>query len=100
MNSKKQKERNQKNMREYNVESIEAKYRADLEELNQYAVIVPLAKEDIGAYIKDFETMDEKNKVIMAIEHKEYPCYGVQFHPESIASVPYGKKIIKNFLKI
>ena len=30
-------------MREYNVESIEAKYRADLEELNQYAVIVPLA---------------------------------------------------------
>ncbi len=46
------------------------------------------------------ETMDEKNKVIMAIEHKEYPCYGVQFHPESIASVPYGKKIIKNFLKI
>ena len=47
-------------MREYNVESIEAKYRADLEELNQYAVIVPLAKEDIGAYIKDFETMDEK----------------------------------------
>ena len=47
-------------MREYNVESIEAKYRADLEELNQYAVIVPLAKEDRGAYIKDFETMDEK----------------------------------------
>ena len=48
-------------MREYNVESIEAKYRADLEELNQYAVIVPLAKEDIGAYIKGFEDMDTKN---------------------------------------
>ncbi len=61
MNSKKQKERNQKNMREYNVESIEAKYRADLEELNQYAVIVPLAKQDIGAYIKGFEDMDKKN---------------------------------------
>ena len=61
MNSKKQKERNKKNMREYNVESIEAKYRADLEELNQYAVIVPLSKEDIGAYIKGFEDMDTKN---------------------------------------
>ena len=48
-------------MREYNVESIEAKYRADLEELNQYAVIVPLSKEDIGAYIKGFEDMDTKN---------------------------------------
>jgi len=47
-------------MREYNIESIEAKYRADLEELNQYAVIVPIAKEDIGAYIKGFETMDVK----------------------------------------
>ena len=47
-------------MREYNVESIEAKYRADLEELSQYAVIVPLDKNDIGAYIKGFEDMDTK----------------------------------------
>ncbi len=44
------------------------------------------------------DTYDNKNKVIMGIEHNDYPCYGVQFHPESIASVPYGKKIIKNFL--
>ena len=36
----------------------------------------------------------------MGIEHKIYPCFGVQFHPESIATVPYGKKIIKNFLKL
>ena len=53
---------------------------------------------------KDFkiisETFDHKIRVIMGIEHKIYPCYGVQFHPESIASVPYGKKIIKNFLKL
>ena len=45
-------------MREYNVESIEAKYRADLESLGQYAVIVPIDKNDIGAYIKGFEDMD------------------------------------------
>ena len=53
---------------------------------------------------KDFkiisDTFDNKNKVIMGIEHKIYPCFGVQFHPESIATVPYGKKIIKNFLKL
>ena len=46
------------------------------------------------------ETIDNKKKVIMGIEHENYPCYGVQFHPESIASVPFGKKIIKNFLNL
>ena len=46
------------------------------------------------------ETLDEKTNVIMGIEHKSYPCFGVQFHPESIASVPHGKKIIKNFLDL
>ena len=35
---------------------------------------------------------------IMAVEHKEYPIYGLQFHPESIMT-PEGKKILKNFLK-
>ena len=45
-------------------------------------------------------TIDEGCNVIMGIEHKEFPCYGVQFHPESIASHPYGKKLIKNFLDI
>ena len=46
------------------------------------------------------DTFDNKSRVIMGIEHKSYPCFGVQFHPESIATVPYGKKIIKNFLKL
>ena len=35
---------------------------------------------------------------IMAIQHKEYPIYGVQFHPESVMT-PYGKKMLANFLK-
>ncbi|MCD7805922.1 MAG: aminodeoxychorismate/anthranilate synthase component II [Lachnospiraceae bacterium] len=36
---------------------------------------------------------------IMAVEHKDYPIYGVQFHPESILT-PEGMRIIENFLKI
>ena len=46
------------------------------------------------------ETIDNKKNVIMGIEHENYPCYGVQFHPESIASVPFGKKIMMNFLNL
>ena len=33
---------------------------------------------------------------IMAVEHKEYPVYGVQFHPESVMTSD-GRKMIENF---
>jgi anthranilate synthase component 2 len=35
--------------------------------------------------------------LIMAVAHKSEPIYGVQFHPESIAS-QYGHHILRNFL--
>lgn len=34
---------------------------------------------------------------VMAVCHKEYPIYGVQFHPESIMT-PDGKKMLLNFI--
>lgn len=37
--------------------------------------------------------------VIMSVAHKEYPIWGVQFHPESILT-PNGKAIIRNFLQL
>ncbi|WP_349669026.1 aminodeoxychorismate/anthranilate synthase component II [Lacrimispora sp.] len=36
---------------------------------------------------------------VMAVKHKEYPVYGLQFHPESILT-PNGMTILKNFLTI
>ena len=36
---------------------------------------------------------------VMAVQHKEYPVYGVQFHPESIMT-PDGEKILRNFVDI
>ncbi|OHB50089.1 MAG: hypothetical protein A2Y10_14175 [Planctomycetes bacterium GWF2_41_51] len=37
--------------------------------------------------------------IVMGLEHKEKPIYGVQFHPESILT-PSGGKIIQNILNI
>jgi anthranilate synthase component 2 len=36
---------------------------------------------------------------IMAVEHVQYPIYGLQFHPESVLT-PSGLKIIESFLEI
>ncbi|SET04176.1 anthranilate synthase, component II [Methanococcoides vulcani] len=44
-------------------------------------------------------TAQDENGLIMGIKHKEYPIYGVQFHPESVLT-PEGLKLIENFLKI
>lgn len=42
---------------------------------------------------------EDSNGEVMAVKHKDYDLYGVQFHPESILT-PNGKNIIENFLKI
>jgi len=39
----------------------------------------------------------------MGIAHKDLPVWGVQFHPESIATDnggPSGMKMLENFLKL
>jgi len=37
--------------------------------------------------------------VLMAMRHREYPIYGVQFHPESILTEG-GKTLLRNFLSL
>ena len=54
----------------------------------------------------DADTIPEELKItafttdseVMAVQHKEFPIYGVQFHPESIMT-PDGKQMLKNFIK-
>jgi len=45
------------------------------------------------------EKTAEFENIIMAVEHKTLPIFGVQFHPESILT-PAGGKIIENILNI
>lgn len=44
-------------------------------------------------------TAHTKDGIIMGLKDKNYPLFGVQFHPESILTGE-GKKILKNFIKI
>ena len=36
---------------------------------------------------------------VMAVQHRDYPIFGLQFHPESIMT-PDGKIILRNFMNI
>lgn len=38
-----------------------------------------------------------EDDILMGIQHRKKPLYGVQFHPESIGTI-WGKQILKNFL--
>ncbi len=44
-------------------------------------------------------TAETEDGLIMGLAHKELPIYGVQFHPESIASA-HGHDLLKNFLNL
>ena len=44
-------------------------------------------------------TAETDDGLIMGLAHRELPIYGVQFHPESIAS-QHGHAILKNFLDL
>lgn len=44
-------------------------------------------------------TAKSLNNTLMALKHKDFPIYGVQFHPESILT-EHGKKMIENFVNL
>ena len=36
---------------------------------------------------------------VMAVRHRELPVDGVQFHPESVLTLPRGRDLLRNFLE-
>ncbi len=59
-----------------------------------------LVAADDDTFPKDLAVLarEREHNLIMAIQHKTKPIYGVQFHPESIGT-PEGKHLLRNFLE-
>jgi anthranilate synthase component II len=55
---------------------------------------------DRATFPKDLEvTAETAEGEVMGLRHRTLPIWGVQFHPESIAT-PCGMKILENFLSL
>lgn len=54
----------------------------------------------VGALPECLEvTAQTEDEIVMGVQHRELPVYGVQYHPESILT-QYGHELLDNFLKI
>ena len=67
-------------------------------------------REQVGRYhslAADADTLPDCLKVtaqtadgeVMAVQHRDYPIFGIQFHPESILT-PNGNRILENFVNL
>ena len=66
---------------------------------------IPVARYHSLALLKDTLpdcltiTAQTEDGEVMAVAHKDYPVFGLQFHPESILT-PDGKTILQNFIHL
>lgn len=80
------------------------KFDADCPLFSGCPPIAPVAR--YHSLAADADTIPECLKItalttdgeVMAVKHKEYPVYGVQFHPESVMT-PDGRQMLRNFIK-
>ena len=88
-------------------DQIHAALKKDLGKSNfeSYMETFPAARYHSLAAIRDtlpeelVVTAESEDGEVMALEHKEYPIFGLQFHPESVMT-PDGKTMIENFMKV
>ncbi|WP_338452155.1 aminodeoxychorismate/anthranilate synthase component II [Niallia oryzisoli] len=66
----------------------------DIEVMRYHSLVIQK-----GSLPNEFEetALSIDDEEIMAIKHKDFPLYGMQFHPESIGTGD-GKKMLANFL--
>ncbi|XWS56446.1 hypothetical protein CRYUN_Cryun09bG0086000 [Craigia yunnanensis] len=72
-------------------------YESERQEANFDSILSQLKNESYRS--SDHANGTKSRKVVMGIRHATWPHYGVQFHPESVATT-YGRRIFKNFREI
>lgn len=65
-----------------------------LEVMRYHSLVINKQTVPEELFVLGTTTSDEE---IMAVKHKQFPIYGLQFHPESVGTV-HGKKMLANFL--
>jgi anthranilate synthase/aminodeoxychorismate synthase-like glutamine amidotransferase len=68
-----------------------------LEVMRYHSLVVETAS--LPADLEVVARSSDDSSEIHAIKHREYPVWGVQFHPESILT-QHGKEILQNFLRL
>ncbi len=58
-----------------------------------------VAAEDDFPSVLEVTARESSGGLIMSLQHRSRPVYGVQFHPESIGT-PEGKRILRNFIDL
>lgn len=66
----------------------------EIEVMRYHSLVIH--KDTLPDFFQVLATSTDDNE-IMAIKHKQYPLYGMQFHPESVGT-EYGKQLVENFL--
>lgn len=46
----------------------------------------------------EIDAISQEDHLIMALHHKQFPFYGLQFHPESILT-PHGAHLLETWIK-
>jgi anthranilate synthase/aminodeoxychorismate synthase-like glutamine amidotransferase len=68
-----------------------------LEVMRYHSLIVE--RRTLPACLDVVAVSEEDPSEIHAVKHRDYPVYGVQFHPESVMT-QHGKDLLKNFLEL
>ena len=82
-------------MLQYEKTGLFAQIEGDVEVMRYHSLIIE--KQTLHEDFQVVATSADDGE-IMAIQHKQYPVYGLQFHPESIGT-ELGTSIISEFLK-